>query len=164
MNRRALAAFGNMKARGPIKRNEFIRNLSRDNHYGLLLCWKIRTSLKKTDPLRIKKYTDYFFAEHLLPHFGLEEKYIFPLLGEKNALVQIALEDHKKLKTLFEAQENVPETLIRIGEELEKHIRFEERVLFKELQHLVPGHKLIIPEIMNSQPGEDRWADKFWEL
>ena len=31
----------------PIKRSEYLKPLSRDHHQGLLLCWKIRTGLKK---------------------------------------------------------------------------------------------------------------------
>lgn len=148
----------------PIKRNESLKNLSRDHHYGLLLCWKIRTGLKKVDHIRIKNYTDHFFKEHLLPHFGLEEKYIFPLLGEESTLVQTAMNDHKKLKQLFQTQENVLESLVQIEIELEKHIRFEERILFKELQRLIPEDELIAAlGTVNGQPEEDDWEDKFWE-
>jgi hemerythrin-like domain-containing protein len=148
----------------PIKRNESLKNLSRDHHYGLLLCWKIRTGLNHVDHERIKNYTDYFFKDHLLPHFRLEEKFIFPLLGEESILVQTAMDDHKKLKELFQTKENVLESLIQIETLLEKHIRFEERVLFKELQRRVPEDQLMaVLGKIGDEPEGDHWEDKFWE-
>jgi hemerythrin-like domain-containing protein len=148
----------------PISRNESLRNLSRDHHYGLLLCWKIRKGLKTVDHGRIKAYTNYFFNEHLLPHFRLEEKFIFPLLGEESELVQAAMSDHRRLKSLFEDETGVLESLLKIEVELEKHIRFEERVLFKELQRTVPEEVLTIAMARHNGPqNEDNWEDKFWE-
>lgn len=149
----------------PIKRNESLKDLSRDHHYGLLLCWKIRTGLKNVDHQRVKAYADYFFAEFLLPHFKLEEKYVFPLLGEESTLVQTAMDDHKKLRTLFAEKENVLESLVQIETLLEKHIRFEERVLFKELQRIIP-EELIYDTLSrhDALPREDNWDDKFWEI
>lgn len=148
----------------PIKRNESLKNLSRDHHYGLLLCWKIRSGLKTVDHQRVKAYTDYFFKEHLLPHFKLEEKYVFPLLGEDSTLVQAAMADHKKLKSLFEEKKHVLESLLQIEVELEKHIRFEERVLFKELQRVIPEEVLTLAlSRYDDPPREDNWEDKFWE-
>lgn len=146
----------------PMKRDESLKSLSRDHHQGLLLCWKIRTGLKKTDHARVKNYTDYFFREHLLPHFKLEEKYIFPLLGEESTLVQKAVLDHHRLRTLFEENVNVLQALIQIEVELEKHIRFEERILFKELQRMYSEEELLKLIQMPETEHEDTWEDKFW--
>lgn len=147
----------------PLKRNESLKSLSRDHHHGLLLCWKIRTGLKKTDHARIKLYTDYFFREHLLPHFKIEEKYIFPLLGEESELVQLAMRDHKKLRSLFEEKVEVLQSLMEIEVELEKHIRLEERVLFKELQRVIPEDRLTEVLKFHNAVHIDTWEDKFWE-
>lgn len=148
----------------PIKRNDSLKNLSRDHHYGLLFCWKIRTGLKKADHGRVKAYAEYFFREHLLPHFKLEEKYVFPLLGEENTLVQAAMADHKRLRTLFEEKVNILGSLVQIEVELEKHIRFEERILFKELQRLLPEDELIAALGKHNEAlREDDWDDRFWE-
>jgi len=60
----------------PIKRHESIQPLSRDHHHGLLLSWKIRSGISKgVDINRIKKYADWFYTNHIKPHFGIEEKY-----------------------------------------------------------------------------------------
>ena len=73
----------------PIKRHESLKSLSHDHHHGLLLCWKIRTGFKKQIEInRIKFYTDWFFRNHLSPHFDLEEKYVFPVLGQEHELVK----------------------------------------------------------------------------
>ena len=69
----------------PIKRNEALVQLSRDHHYGLLLCWKIREGIKRRiEPQRIKNYVDWFWLHHLEQHFEIEEKYLFPILGNQN--------------------------------------------------------------------------------
>src|SRR5690606_36276296 len=66
----------------PIKRDENIQPFSREHHHGLLLSWKIKTGFKKNLELeRIKRYTDWFYKNQLLPHFEAEEKYLFPILG-----------------------------------------------------------------------------------
>ncbi|MBL0127934.1 MAG: hypothetical protein IPP83_10860 [Flavobacteriales bacterium] len=63
-----------------------------DHHHGLLLCWKLRTGLQKNvDPARMMAYCQRFHAEHLVPHFGLEEEAIFPILGNDHELVKRAL-------------------------------------------------------------------------
>ena len=145
-----------------MKRDESLKSLSRDHHQGLLLCWKIRTGLKNAHHTRVKKYTDYFFKEHLLPHFKLEEKYIFPLLGEESTLVQEALLDHHKLRSLFEENVDVLQALVQIEVELEKHIRFEERILFKELQRMYSETELSSLIQMHDIVHEENWDDKFW--
>lgn len=165
LNPQVLEDFGNMAENvGPISRNESLKNVSRDHHFGLLFCWKLRTGLKYAETVRIKKYADHFYKEHLQPHFKLEEKYIFPLLGEESSLVQSAVEDHKQLTRLFEEKESSAESLSRIEKLLEQHIRFEERILFKELQRMIREDELFkaLAEHANKSP-EDNWEDKFWE-
>ena len=54
----------------PLKRSKALQSLSREHHYGLLLCWKIRSGLKKAvDIERIKAYTDWFFKNSLSKFF-----------------------------------------------------------------------------------------------
>src|SRR6476620_3890431 len=115
----------------PLVRTKELRPLSREHHHGLMLCWKIRSGFNKNvDPARIKRYTDWFYIKYLLPHFELEEEYIFPILKKDSDLVRKALADHRRLRRLFNQRINVELNLGLIEEELEAHIRFEERVLF----------------------------------
>ncbi len=86
----------------PIKRDKNIQPLSRDHHHTLLLCWQIRKGYsKEVSPERIKSYTDWFFENHVLPHFEIEEKYLFPVRGENKDLGKKALAEHWRLKRLF---------------------------------------------------------------
>ncbi len=86
----------------PIKRDKALQGISREHHHGLLLCWKIRSGFAKNiSNVRIKKYTDWFYETHLIPHFELEENHIFPILGEQNEMVKKALTEHRRLKHLF---------------------------------------------------------------
>ncbi|GAA3575326.1 hypothetical protein [Snuella lapsa] len=76
----------------PLKRHKALQPLSREHHHGLLLSWKIRSGLSRNIPVeRIKIYTDWFFETHLIPHFEMEEKYIFPILNENYPLIKRAL-------------------------------------------------------------------------
>ena len=77
-----------MSTKKPIKRNEFLKAISREHHHGLLLSWKIRAGIKKeVEPFRIKKYLDWFYTEHLLPHFEIEEKHILKFAVNDKATV-----------------------------------------------------------------------------
>lgn len=139
--------------------------LSGEHHQGLLLSWKIRTGLlNDVETQRIKKYADWFFENFLLHHFDLEEKYIFPILGKNHESVRRALREHGRLRRLFKAVDRVRHNLSLIEEELVNHIRFEERVLFNEVQDVANEAQLkLLEELHVRTPGSDNWNDKFWE-
>lgn len=148
----------------PIVRNENLKGISREHHHSLLLSWKIRNGFKKEiDPIRIKKYVNWFYKSHILPHFEIEEKYIFPILTKEHLLVKKALSEHRRLKRLFESETTIIRNLILIEEELESHIRFEERILFNEIQTVATEGQL--EKINASHCDEDfvdNLKDPFW--
>lgn len=148
----------------PIKREEFLKAISREHHHGLLLCWKIKTGLKKhIDPIRIKRYVDWYYTTHLLPHFEVEEKYVYPILGAEHELYKRAYTEHKRLKSLFESNADVIETLASIEKELDDHIRFEERIMFNEIQAKATNEQL--QNIIKSHSEDkfsDNLSDPFW--
>ena len=149
----------------PLKRYASLHPLSREHHYGLLLGWKIRTGLSKGGgPERIKAYSDWFFENHLLPHFEMEERHIFPVLGGKeHPMVKRALREHRRLRRLFAATEELGKHLSLIEEELTAHIRYEERVLFNEVQKVSTPEQLAEIEALHwGQPFVDDWTDQFW--
>lgn len=149
----------------PIKRNEALKPLSRDHHHGLLLCWKIRQGIKlNIEPGRIKKYLDWFWLSYLKPHFEIEEKYIFPVLGNENELIKQALAEHRRLKRFFEAEDDLPKNISLIEKELEKHIRFEERVLFNKIQTVASSEQLLqIQHDSSDKIFYENLSDVFWE-
>ena len=148
----------------PLKRVLELQPLSHDHHHGLQLCWKIRTGFsKQVEVERIKNYADWFFTNHLVPHFELEEKYIFTILDQKNEFVKQALTDHRRLKRLFSETTNLEKSLGLIEEELEKHIRFEERILFPEVQkEATPEQLAEIGKIHNHELFIENNEDTFW--
>tara|TARA_R110000744_G_scaffold297512_3_gene407294 strand:- start:620 stop:1084 length:465 start_codon:yes stop_codon:yes gene_type:complete len=153
-----------MKLKKPIKRNKNLQPLSRDHHHSLLLCWKIRAGFSKGVAVeRIKYYANWFFEHHILSHFEMEEKHLFPILGIKNELVKKAISEHRRLGRLFNDAENPSKSLSLIEEELEQHIRFEERVLFHEIQKTASEEQLItLINIHKDEKFNENIKDPFW--
>lgn len=149
----------------PIRRAESLRPLSREHHHGLLFCWKIRTGIKNgVDPVRMKNYAVYFFNEHLHQHFIAEEVSLFPILGKGHSGVRQAIDEHNRLRELFSFRETDRQTLDLIADELDRHIRFEERVLFNEIQEVASAEQLsLLDDLHREVPEPDNWQDPFWE-
>ncbi|HMU99360.1 MAG TPA: hemerythrin domain-containing protein [Leptospiraceae bacterium] len=149
----------------PLKRAEYLKALSREHHHGLLLCWKIKTGFSKGVSVeRMKLYLDWFFKNHLQPHFEMEEKYIFPILGNENVLIKQAVEEHKIITALFCNTSQVEISIKQIQVDLEKHIRFEERVLFDKIQNAAsPENMDVIKKLHSSEKFIDNTSDVFWE-
>ena len=154
-----------MKNRKSMRRHRALKHLSHDHNEALLLCWKIRTGLNKNiKHERINKYTDWFYKNHLLPHFAMEEKHIFPVLGDENELIKKAVEEHKFLKLLFESVNDFENSLYLIERELVNHIRFEERVLFNQIQNVATEKELAgIASLHDKTEVCDNWKDTFWQ-
>lgn len=148
----------------PQKRHKALQPLSREHHHGLLLSWKIRAGFSKNiDPNRMRVYADWFFKTHLIPHFEIEEAHIFTILNENDDLIKRALADHRRIKRLFSETDDDAKTLSRIEEELDKHIRFEERVLFPEIQKVATESQLaLIEDIHKEGDFIDKLDDEFW--
>lgn len=154
-----------MERKKPIKRHTALQPLSRQHHFGLLFSWKLRKGFSKNiAPERLQKYAAWFYEEEIKPHFEAEEKYVFTILGEENILIQRALEEHKRLKQLFESTESPEKNLRLLEKELEAHIRFEERILFNEVQKLATAKQFEkIVEIHSEPETHPEYPDPFWE-
>ena len=150
----------------PIQRDESLKPLSREHHHGLLLCWKIRTGYKKSiEERRIRAYAYWFYRNYLIPHFEIEETHVFPVLGNDHGMVKRALGDHRKLRRLFEGLDAESNNLVLIEEKLEEHIRFEERILFNEIQAVATSTQLEEVERKHAAhlEVEGEWEDEFWK-
>ncbi|WP_029035657.1 hemerythrin domain-containing protein [Salinimicrobium terrae] len=149
----------------PIKRDKNIQPLSRDHHHTLLLCWKIRKGFSKgVAPNRMKTYSDWFFESHVLPHFKIEEKYLFPVLGEDHDMIKRALAEHRRLERLFKDEKDIVRSLSLIEEELELHVRYEERELFNEIQKQARPEQLeVILEVHKDERFQENTSDEFWK-
>ncbi|HEU0226223.1 MAG TPA: hemerythrin domain-containing protein [Arachidicoccus soli] len=154
--------------RKPIKRSPQILPLSREHHFSLLFCWKLRQGIKRTiEEARIVKYIDYFFHHFILPHFNEEENTLFYLLQDEK--VDKALQEHISIKELansiLNAQTNTSNAQIeKLANLVEMHTRYEERDLFPYIEERLSlaqlnevGRKLGQSEIL-----ADNFEDEFW--
>jgi hemerythrin-like domain-containing protein len=154
----------------PIRRSQALVKFSKDHHFALLLIWKIRQGLHfGIEPQRINNYITSFFQNYLEEHFKEEEELLFVLLNKNNHSRKTAEQDHKVLRQTAEKIKSDPgnESIIQdFVTRLEKHIRFEERDLFNELQNTLSEPQLnsIAEKMEASHPyqKEDNWKDRFW--
>jgi iron-sulfur cluster repair protein YtfE (RIC family) len=148
-----------------IKRHESLQEFSRDHHQALLLCWKIKVGLSKGVAVDvIKTYVNWFFEQHILEHFQLEEEYMFPVLGSKHPLIIQALEEHKLLISLFTDTSNIKKSLAELHVKLKEHVRFEERILFNEIQEVATKEQLeIIEKFHTNNKFVDNLTNVFWK-
>ncbi len=154
----------------PIKRSEHIIQLSREHHFSLLFCWKVRKGIKKeVDPERIIQYILYFWEEHLLPHFS-EEDILFEQVDDE--LVQRAYAEHHEINDLVKSFDSINEedkvlTVTKIADLVDSHVRFEERKLFPHLETAIDESELakIGKKLLEAQPAplQDVYADEFWK-
>ena len=156
----------------PVKRDENIKRLSREHHFSLLFCWKIRKGLK-TDVAteRIRKYVQYFWQQHLQPHFREEEKIFFAPI--KDRLVQRAINEHKYIKQQIEdlanySKNNERKSLAKIADMVYEHVRYEERDLFPHLERKLSKEQLenIGEQIEKHHQTSlrDLYEDQFWNI
>jgi len=149
-----------------MKRHESIVPLSRDHHHGLLCCWKIRQGIKKDIAAeRIGAYIRYFWNLHLKTHFEEEEQLLFLV---QDPLCAQAVAEHRMLSALEESIAANPATgdLEAFAGLLDRHIRFEEWVLFPHLERTLPAEKLAaigaVLQAAHTTPVQDDYADSFW--
>jgi len=131
----------------------------------ILLCERIREGLRnKIENKRIKNYIDWFKINYLDPHFEIEKKYIFPILGNNNVRVKRALANHRRLNRLFEETSELNTALNKIEEELSSYIGFEERILYNEIRTIASPKQLEEIEKSHHQLefNDDGWEDRFW--
>ncbi|MDI1355860.1 MAG: hemerythrin domain-containing protein [bacterium] len=148
-----------------MKRIASLQPLSRHHHHALVLCWKIKKAFYTgVEVSRIKRYTDWFYHEHLVPHFDSEERSVFPVLGNEHPLIQQALAEHVQISNLFCDTTDPKNSLQQVAIDLEKHIRFEERVLFNHIQDVATPEQLVeIERCSSDEFFVDDFSDVFWK-
>ncbi len=152
-----------------MKRHAGIIPLSRDHHFGLLCCWKIRQGIRKgVATERIKSYIEYFWSAHLKKHFSEEESLL--LAGRHNdELCSRAVREHHQLQEEIAVlkDDSSEERLLCFADLLDDHIRFEERILFPHLEKTLPEETLATIgkelEALHATPVPDDYPDAFWE-
>jgi len=148
-----------------MKRHEALVQLSRDHHFGLLLCWKLKEGLKKDISVeRMSKYIVLFYEQNLKPHFAEEEETIFLILGNSHPLIEEAISQHRELEKMISDGFETPEQIQTFRDLLELHIRTEERQIFPEIENTATEEELQnllkqnYPELK-----EPEYEDLFWK-
>ncbi|TZF84036.1 hemerythrin domain-containing protein [Pedobacter sp. BS3] len=153
-------------AQKPIRRNENILELSREHHYSLLFCWKIRQGVKQQVALeRVCRYVNYFWQQHLGEHFRKEEEILFSMVQDEP--VQKAAADHQRIRRQIEAlNDNCTDTLLlQLADEVNEHVRYEERILFPYMEQVLSLSQLeAVGQQLNALHDnvKDNYADEFW--
>jgi hemerythrin-like domain-containing protein len=127
----------------PARRHESLIPLSREHHYGLMLCLRIHRGLplRRHDEAWAREKAAraaQFFATDLAAHFKAEEEAPFPEMRGftgASALLSELLTEHRKLEALAERLRGAEvaklvDALGEFADLLEAHIRKEERELF----------------------------------
>jgi hemerythrin-like domain-containing protein len=154
----------------PIKRNKHIFRLSKDHHFTLLFCWKIRQGLKNgVETERIKNYVHYFWHHDMQAHFREEDEILFSDLRNDDK-VRKAVEEHRQIEdqidNLFKSfdEEKTGDQLLNLANTVDAHVRYEERNLFPYLEKTLTEAQLeAIGLQLKEQPALfDIYEDEFW--
>ena len=152
----------------PLKRDVNIQPLSKDHHFTLLFCWKIRTGIRnKIEPERIRKYVEYFWYADMKTHFREEEEILFAPLHDE--MVQQALDDHIQIaqdvtRVLSSTGAEAEAALNTLADRVEAHVRYEERELFPHLERVLTSDQLaaIGTALAKEEPLQENYDDEFW--
>lgn len=147
------------------KRHHALKPLSNEHNEVLTLCSRIGKGLQmEISTKRIKSYADWLKEDYLDPHFELERKYVFPILGNNNFRIKRALANHRRMNRLFDETTNLDIILNKIEEEMGRYIRFEERILYNEIQKMASAEELQTIEKIHHEIdfSAEVWEDKFW--
>lgn len=161
-----------MIERQPIKRSKELVPLSREHHDGLLLCWKIRKGIASGIEVdRISNYIVHFYEHYLKEHFCEEEDLLFDLLPLQDEQCSQAFGQHRELRSyigIFKTQYNVRTELLSVfADQLDRHIRFEERELFPYIEDLLDSEVLAeigkrLSKMHQKKAPAGNWDDEFW--
>lgn len=146
-----------------IKRHISIQPISREHHSALLFCWHIKQGiLKNVSAQRMSNYALWFFETQIERHFEFEEKFMLPILIYEKDLVNRTIKEHSILKELFKSTDEIG--LTNLAKKLQEHIRFEERLLFNEIEKVASHEQLhiILENSMNNSECPV-WQDTFWK-
>lgn len=156
----------------PIKRTEAMQPLSRQHHNGLLFCLLLKKGIAKNAAIKIIcDFSIHFWETDLQHHFQLEEICLrnlgntYPVL---NSGIQQMLTEHRLLQQYFKqmAIHVTCNDITQLSELLEKHIRFEERILFPHIETTINSEALQrIGKVLQGEADHNcmQYPIRFWE-
>ena len=160
------------KAIKPQKRDKSLVPLSKEHHFGLLFCWKIRQGLKNGTDLQVMRDYVCYFWNNILQEHCEEEEWLLKRVLPAYDLSQLRLkEEHTLLHGIIEVickstEKHLTEDLFQtLQQDLVDHIRWEERELFPYLQTVVSADELELSGKLlehKHTPRKDTFTPSFW--
>jgi hemerythrin-like domain-containing protein len=135
-----------------MKRRPELRNLSEEHHHGLVAARRLRQAAQ--GKRAIEEAVEQFLAAwrgEIQPHFRAEEEVLLPeyarVVPADDPLITRTLTEHVALRRAVRALERSAGSerqslAAEIGQALDDHIRFEERVLFPTVEAALEGPRL----------------------
>jgi len=128
-----------------MKRHPSLVVLSDDHHRALVLARRLKRSTAVAEDLAsLESEVRRAFEAELEPHFLVEERWLVPPL-ERAGAAQLAgrlRDDHARVRQLVQRSPWTWEVVAELGALLERHVRFEERILFPEAESLLSDAEL----------------------
>ena len=153
-----------------MKRNPHLIPLSKEHHFGLLFCWKLKQGVQKqAQPDVMRSYVQHFWQRQLQEHFALEDKALGRLLEPHHEMQQRLKEEHqllgRRIADVMSGTKSKPADFLELADLLTRHIRFEERELFPYLEETLTagqmegiGRQLSAQELID----DDSFTPAFW--
>jgi iron-sulfur cluster repair protein YtfE (RIC family) len=153
-----------------MKRHAALQPLSRQHHQGLLVVLLLKKGLaKKADPVVMNQFILAAWQQELNMHFEKEEQVLLPSSTGfiDQYLLDKLLLDHASIRQTIQrlATGKVSSDLItNFAQNLETHIRWEEKVLFPSIENILPANILNTLELEDvDQYNCIHFPVKFWE-
>jgi len=159
-----------------MKRHPSLREFSDDHHQGLVNARRLKKAAPEEGASSADTARDFleFWQSNTSLHFRKEEEMLLPVLARyggdlgEHSILQM-LTQHARIRGLAmqlsdELKQNKvrEETLRNLGEQLEAHIRLEEREVFPLIEKTLPEHALqevaSRMEVLKSGPPHEPWV------
>lgn len=127
-----------------MKRHPCLVPLSDDHHRALVLARRLLRCGSAPEELdSLESESRRAFEAELEPHFQVEERWLVPALDRAGAtrLTERLRSDHDRIRRLV-GDAWTRDAAQALGALLERHVRFEERVLFPEAERLLSQAEL----------------------
>ena len=123
-----------------MKRSEALRALSHQHHQGLFAALRLKRARQDSAAEARSVFLDFFDREGAR-HFRAEEELLLPAFARHSEPDQ-HLDLRRRALDLEASPDPDPAELRELGERLESHIRFEERLLFPMIEEALPVDEL----------------------
>jgi hemerythrin-like domain-containing protein len=155
-----------------VKRHKYLQPLSRQHHNGLLAALLLKKGIaKEADADVMVAFVIDFWTKDLKEHFEAEEQILIPAMNNTSfdkSLNDQLLQEHALIRSYIASMHNVDKisSIKAFTALLEKHIRFEERIFFPEVEKILSQEQLQkIGEQLKEEEEKNcmNYPTRFWE-